>query len=295
MKRNMLPLAALLLAFALAAGCVQTEHAGTPAKIPPAQPQTPAPNEPAPPQPPAQEPPATHPDGNAGGILIANWNLQIFGKAKAANSGLMDYYVGKIRDYNIIIVQEIRDIGGTSFPKLCALLPEYKCIVSSPAGRSSSKEQYGMIYKDAQLLSQHDYNPDSNADFERPPFAVMFRYGDWNFTIVTIHTKPEDVKNELAKLQELADQIGGEVIIMGDLNGDCNYYNEVANPELDSWTWAIPSSEDTTVAKTDCAYDRIIFNDPAKDNFVKYGVMRDVNSSESDHYLIWGEFGQDEN
>lgn len=279
-KKMIFALGALLFAVFLIGGCVDAGPGGNVKN----QQQPPAPKD----EP--QAPPQAPNDGNASGLLIANWNLQIFGKAKAANAPLMDYYAGKIRDYNIIIVQEIRDIGGTAFPKLCEMLPEYNCVVSSPAGRSNSKEQYGIIYKDAQLLSEHDYNPDSNADFERPPFAAAFRYGGWEFTILTIHTKPEDVKNELAALQELADKIGGEVIIMGDLNADCSYYNEEKNEELDSWNWAIPNSEDTTVTKTDCAYDRMIFNDPVKDNFVKYGVMRDVNSSQSDHYLIWGEY-----
>ncbi len=300
-KRATAICAAILLIAILLAGC-----ATSPPNTPPQPAQSPAtgPENPGQEKPSAQPPvedvnenpapvaaqPAAPNDTNGAHMLVANWNLQIFGKAKADRNELMEYYAGKIRDYNIIIVQEIRDQSGTAFPKLCALLPEYKCIVSSPVGRSVSKEQYGVIYKDAQLLSQKDYSPDRNADFERPPFAVVFRYGDWNFTIVTIHTKPEDVKNELAKLQELADQIGGEAIIMGDLNADCNYYNEEKNPELDLWNWAIPNTEDTTVAKTDCAYDRIIYNNAVKDNFIKYGVMRDVNAGESDHYLVWGEF-----
>jgi len=75
---------------------------------------------------------------------------------------------------------------------------------------------------------------------------------------------------------------------MGDLNADCDYYPYVLN--LDDWTWGIPSGEDTTTGKTDCAYDRIIFNKEASDNFESAGTDRNVAPGLSDHYPIFAIF-----
>ena len=225
-------------------------------------------------------------------ILIAGWNLQIFGEKKSNDEELMSYYVNKIDDYDIIIIQEIRNKSGEAFEKLCGMLPAYNCIVSTRAGTSSSKEQYGVIYKDVELIGTTDYNDENHFnDFERPPFLVAFKRGEWEFHLITIHMKPDDVAREMANLEKLLSEIDGEIIIMGDLNGDCRYYNEEDESHFDNWTWIIPNDADTTVSQTDCAYDRIIHNDAVNDNFVEYGIMKSVVKEQSDHYLIWGEYG----
>ncbi|VVC00132.1 Endonuclease/Exonuclease/phosphatase family protein [uncultured archaeon] len=227
-----------------------------------------------------------------GVFRIASWNLQAFGDSKASDSNLLNYYASKMRDYNIVVVQEIRDADGSAFKKLCALLPDYNCLASSRAGTTSSKEQYGIIFRGAGILEQHDYNePGFRMKFERPPFAVKFRLGQHTFTVLILHAKPSDVERELENLQALADSLGGEVIVLGDLNADCDYYGEDSGAAFSNWLWAIPDSEDTTVSpNTDCTYDRIILNGEAKVGFVGYGVMNDVNSDASDHYLVWAGF-----
>ncbi len=54
-------------------------------------------------------------------MTIANWNLQIFGDAKAH---LVPVYASIIDDYNITFVQEIRDADLSAFIQLCAALPD---------------------------------------------------------------------------------------------------------------------------------------------------------------------------
>lgn len=220
------------------------------------------------------------PQDNSSTIKIANWNLQIFGDSKV---DLIPFYVSKIQTYDIIFIQEIRDADGSSFITLCNSLPGYSCEISSRAGRSSSKEQYGVIYKKTISLSLIDYNPDSLDRWERPPIKV----DALNFTIYNIHTKPDDVKNELSNLEEIVPKEVGNILIIGDLNADCKYYNPEEEPEFDSWTWVIPDTADTTVGNTDCAYDRIISNNPLK--IKSYGIDTTITSEQSDHYLIWVE------
>ncbi len=229
-------------------------------------------------------------DSNA--LLIASWNLQIFGPSKASSPTLLNYYAEKISEYDIIVIQEIRDSAQEAFPKLCALLPEYDCIVSSRAGRSSSKEQYGIIFKGVELVSTKDYSPVEQVFFERPPFEATFKKNGWVFTLITIHTKPDDVNNELTLVEEkLKPREDEEIILLGDLNADCDYYDANAETQFDSsFVWAIPDDVDTTVSKTNCAYDRIIFSNSVQDNFLGYGIMSDVNLEHSDHYLVFGAF-----
>ena len=87
------------------------------------------------------------PKTNQSELSIANWNLQIFGDTKAGNENLVNFYATVIKNYDVVFVQEIRDADGNAFNVLCSKLSEYNCIASSRAGRSTSKEQYGMIIK----------------------------------------------------------------------------------------------------------------------------------------------------
>ena len=52
---------------------------------------------------------------------------------------------------------------------------------------------------------------------------------------------------------------------------------------------------DTTVAKSNNAYDRIIINDATENNFISVGIMNDVTASQSDHYLIYAMFNPNKN
>jgi hypothetical protein len=96
------------------------------------------------------------------------------------------------------------------------------------------------------------------------------------------------VASELKTLESVVNS-SGDVMILGDLNADCSYYSPAKSPEFDSWFWAIKDNEDTTVASTDCAYDRIILNMQAKDQFIDYGIDKNVTADVSDHYLVWAE------
>lgn len=222
-------------------------------------------------------------------FIVANWNLQIFGDKKANDTVIVDYYAEKISDYDIVFLQEIRDKDGSAFTELCARLPEYRCIMSSRAGRSSSKEQYGVIYLQKFNVSLYDYSPDALDRWERPPIRVKIMSANYSIVAYNIHTKPDDATQEIYALEDLIknERIPGNVIVLGDLNADCNYYDEnyeTAFSKFNGWYWVIKNSDDTTVGKSDCAYDRIIVNEDAEKEYVAYGIEK---TEYSDHYLIW--------
>lgn len=226
-------------------------------------------------------------EGNT--IKIASWNLQRFGEEKAGNHSLMDYYSNVIRGYDIVILQELTDSSGDSFRKLCALLPDYTCAVSARLGNSSYKEQYGLLYKNAKLEATV---PGAGA-YVRPPYTYRFSSGKWSFYLTTIHTDPDNVKSELGALEkDMASFDSADHIVMGDLNADCAYYR-APHSDFTGWMWAIPDDEDTTVKASNCAYDRIIINKGAENNYVSYGIMRNVSSEQSDHYLVYATYRTD--
>ncbi len=224
-------------------------------------------------------------------IKIANWNLQIFGQSKASDNNLMNFYKEKIDNYDIIFIQEIRDAEGTAFESLCVLLKEYDCNISSRTGRTSSKEQYGIIYKKGIKLEElKDYNPSPENQWERPPIKAEFDINGYYLIAYNIHTKPSDVPNELSALEAIID-VNGNIVILGDLNADCDYYNNEKETHFEEWKWLIKDNEDTTTGNTNCAYDRIIINKEAEEEFISYGIdNQGINKEISDHYLVWAEF-----
>jgi len=227
---------------------------------------------------------------NSDTVKIANWNLQIFGQSKLNNMKLMQTYSEVVQDYDIIFVQEIRDASQTAFPRLCSMLVNYSCMQSSRAGRTSSQEQYGIIYKKGiNITSFRDYNPDAQDRWERPPIRTVFDINDYQLIVYNIHIKPEDAQQELNYLENLIVD-SGNVLVLGDLNADCSYYNNEKQTEFDNWNWIIKDDEDTTSSNSNCAYDRIILNDGSYKEYVSDGIYtKEITPEISDHYLVWVE------
>ena len=224
-------------------------------------------------------------------ISIACWNLQIFGKTKASNETLIEYYAEKLEKYDIFIIQEIRDASGDAIDALAARFPHHQYIISNRAGQSSSKEQYAVFYNNqTNLIASYDYQSEYQYDMQRPPLKCTFSSNNWTFTIYTIHTQPNNVDAELTVMETLIDQSFSDTIILGDLNADGKYYDEDNKNHFTDWIWVVGNEIDTTVAASDNTYDRILINNAAQNNFISFGIMDDVSSNQSDHYLVYGFF-----
>ena len=93
-----------------------------------------------------------------------------------------------------------------------------------------------------------------------------------------IHVKPNDVQQELSNLEEAIED-DGNIVVIGDLNADCRYYDAEEEKEFDSWHWMILDYVDTTMSNSDCAYDRILLNDDMRKEFViarEYGIEKGI-------------------
>ena len=241
---------------------------------------------PTPEPPPIEETEVITPTNNK--IKLASFNAQIFGKSKWEKLG-GDFYVELIEDYDIFILQEIREKNEDSYNSLCSLLQsqDYDCVISARAGGSSNKEQIAVFYKDNIDLESSEDIEDPNDIFEREPFKLIFDIEGYELIIWTTHIKPSDVENEMNELESLVED-EGNVIVIGDLNLDGSY-DDGMKGDFEDWNYLIRDDEDTTVASSSNAYDRIILNDDSFEEYSNHGIDDSITSEESDHYLVWVE------
>jgi deoxyribonuclease-1-like protein len=217
-------------------------------------------------------------------IKVGAFNLQIFGTTKTGKPEVMDVLSKTIRNFDIVAVQEIRDASQTALPALRNSVndlagPKYDFVVSDRLGRTTSKEQYAYFYNTQtiqQIGNPYTY-PDSNDLFQREPYVAEFkaRNGKFDFVLITIHTDPNTATEEINDLPAVVENAKGryqgedDFIILGDLNADCDYFNENSGSPLRSsdYLWVINNSIDTTTKSTACTYDRIILTSQAKTDF----------------------------
>ncbi len=235
----------------------------------------------------------------AGFLKVGSFNIQIFGQSKASNAAVMAVLADVVRQYDVLAIQEIRDSSETSLPALVRQADptgNYQYVVSPRLGRTSSKEQYAFIYNSTKVsvMPGTAFTYEDTLDtFEREPFFVRFRMTNgFDFWIGDIHTKPDDASNEINSLPKVLSGLSGDddVVLVGDFNADCNYYNNAQWKEVNLGKYEMsPESWDTTVGSTDCAYDRIVVTPQMSRHVTKWGVVRSaqITSSVSDHYPIY--------
>lgn len=230
-------------------------------------------------------------------IKIASYNMQIFGMSKASNPALMQKYESLVQNYDIFLIEEIRDDSGLAFRELCDSTG-YSCKTSSRAGSTQTKEQYGIMWDNrTTLIDFVDYNLMNVSGFERPPVKLTFELrrlnitlnsttvSSYNITIYLIHTKPENTPEEINNLEHLVRADNSKYIaVMGDLNADCSYYS---GTNFADWTQLIKTGTDTTTSNTVCTYDRIIVNSQLNLLVDSSGVDSTTDSQMSDHYLVF--------
>jgi endonuclease/exonuclease/phosphatase family metal-dependent hydrolase len=250
-------------------------------------------------------------------ITIASFNIQILGEKKVGKVDVMETVAKIIRRYDLVAIQEVRSTHDDILKKLLGYVnmegQRYDYIISSRLGRTTSKEQYAFIYNTATIKPIANSNyvvKDTDDVFEREPFVSSFKSGNFDFTLVDIHTKPEDTPSELTHLAVVVNSIyknskEKDIIALGDMNADGSYYKEnTLNSIFSPWVQLIGNSVDTTVAQSSNTYDRMIASPEADKEYAGgSGVFRwdsefgmtDMNyiKSVSDHYPVYAVFRTD--
>lgn len=222
-------------------------------------------------------------------LKIASFNIQVFGNSKISKPMIKENLVKIITRYDIVFVQEIRASDDYAIKKLLNEInsksdEKYDFIISERLGSSSSKEQYAYIYKKAKIDVIDTFQYKISNDFERSPFAVKLKYKSFVFSLVGIHVDPDKVRKEIDNLNAVLKfaerKFSSEnIILLGDMNAGCKYINphNLENSLLrrnSDYNWLIDDFADTTVKKTNCAYDRIIANNRLSNNIKNVGVFR---------------------
>merc|ERR1712110_80366 len=243
-----------------------------------------------------------------------SFNVQIFGQSKISKPDVVQILIEIFDRSDVSMMMEIRDSAQTAFPEFVSQLNAYSghtynWTVGDRKGRSSSKEQYGWIWRvdKVELEGFLEYN-DTDDNMERPPSVAQFKTleSGRKFVWVASHTQPSNTLAEMNALVDVydvsTDYFGTDnAIKSGDLNAACSYCGSScwADNQLlidQRFFWIVSTYANTTVAKSSCAYDRVVLAgkqmtqqvrnahvfryDLAWD--VEYQLVKDV----SDHYPI---------
>lgn len=248
-------------------------------------------------------------------IRIASFNIQVFGDSKASKPHVMEKLAIIIRNFDVVAIQEIRSKNTSLIPNFVELINatgrHYDYVIGPRLGRTVSKEQYAFIF-DTQSIEvdrRQLYTIEDPDDLlHREPLVGWFRVRGppereaFTFTLVNIHTDPDETKQELNALDDvfLAVQNDGrgedDVIVIGDLNVDERHLGELG--QLPDIAWCITGIPTNT--RGNHSYDNIVFNARATREFVGvagvFDFMRKFNMSLqealeiSDHLPVWAEF-----
>lgn len=267
----------------------------------------------------APDQPALAPvNDNPDTITIASWNIQAFGPTKATDPDRIPIIAATISQFDLVAIQEIRDRTGTAIQDLEAAVDklgmDYKVIIGPRLGRSTMKEQYAYIYRaDKIKLVGSSYTYDDPEDiFHREPFIACFQTTSPNSTfdvcLINTHVDPDEAHQEIDNLAWIVTgsdlkHRDEDIIVLGDFNSDCSYYDENQPKTFITANYMIPAitnAMDTNLAKSDCTYDRIMMTSAMHDDWtgnagvylfdIHHTLTEKQAKKISDHYPVWAEF-----
>uniref|UniRef100_A0A8D2JJN3 Deoxyribonuclease 1 like 2 n=1 Tax=Varanus komodoensis TaxID=61221 RepID=A0A8D2JJN3_VARKO len=189
-----------------------------------------------------------------------------------------------LSQYDIALVQEVRDSDLSAVSELLERLNsaskhKYAFEISQSLGRENYKEKYLFLYR-----CWHPSPPQTTrsapgrlpgSDRGRPPPPAAAPTGDRRpgaeeaeLVLIPLHAVPGEAVAEIDALYDVylavIDKWGTDnMMFLGDFNADCSYVGKkdwaaIRLRASEVFHWLIPDSADTTVGKSDCAYDRIV-------------------------------------
>lgn len=181
-------------------------------------------------------------------LTIGFWNSENLGPSKMGRPEVVSTFVGVIEHYDVVVLQEVRDITGDTPGDLLTAVNAahggaYAMLASDRYGAvtSSHREQYVYYYRTDRLTPGRTMSWENRTVggagsttllFERrTPHAVWWRVAGsgWTVATVSLHSSPGHVPEELDALGTVAAELIAAagptegVIVGGDLNADCSY------------------------------------------------------------------------
>jgi len=251
----------------------------------------------------------------AGAILVASFNIQVFGESKMAKRHVVEVLARVVRQFDIVAIQEVRAKSDEIIPSFVRAVnadgSRYHWVIGPRQGRTVSKEQYAFIYDTTRIEvdpASVGIVPDPQNKLHRPPMHARFRTKirpaemAFTFWLVDIHTDPDEVPQELDALagvfqaMQAARPDEDDVILLGDLNAGPPEFK--AFQRIPGVTWAIAGT--TTNTRRSKTYDNLVFTRPATSEYLggwgvvdlqtTFGLPLEAALEVSDHNPVWGAF-----
>jgi hypothetical protein len=112
-------------------------------------------------------------------ILIASFNIQVFGESKMKDPWVMERIVHILRQFDIVAIQEVRATNQSLIPRLIEMVnaqgAKYDYVLGPRLGRTDSKEQYAYVYDSNSVVTHQDacYTIKDEQDLlHREPFVA---------------------------------------------------------------------------------------------------------------------------
>ena len=253
-------------------------------------------------------------------ILIASYNIQVFGTSKLSKAWVMEVLARVVRQFDVVAIQEVRSKEDRILPDFVAVInadgSRYDFVIGPRLGRSVSTEQYAFVY-DTNRIEVDRSAIGSMADpqdmLHREPFVARFRARvasagvPFSFWLINIHTDPDEVASEVSALADVfqvmrtarADE--DDVILLGDLNASDREFGRLG--QVPGITWAVSGTATNT--RRNKMYDNLLFDRNATTEYTgRWGVVdlqamcgltREQALEVSDHLPVWAEFRGCEN
>ena len=249
-------------------------------------------------------------------IRIAAFNIRTFGQNTLSDPYITEILARIVTQFDIVAIQELRSKNQDVIPRFLKVVnahgARYQAIVSPRIGRNSFQEQYAYLYNKATVEAFRFPRPSFISDpedrYHREPFLARFRTKGvprseaFSFTLMVIHTDPDEAIEEVRQLAEsyrkvLEDISEDDVILLGDLNRA--FYQMHDLRKIPHLTAILTEGEPTNIARTE-QHDNILFlTNRTSEQTGKGGVyhfphrfeLTEVESrSVSDHLPVWAEF-----
>jgi deoxyribonuclease-1-like protein len=252
-------------------------------------------------------------------ILIATFNIQVFGKSKISKPRILDILAQTVRQFDVVAIQEVRAADDDILPKFVAAInadgSRYDYLIGPRLGRTVSTEQYAFVYNTETIAcdpASAGTIPDPSDLLHREPFVAHFRARapipeqGFSFFLVDTHTDPDEVAAEVSALADdyqfmrTFDPREDDVILLGDLNASETQLGRLG--QVPGITWVVRGV--TTNTRRTKAYDNILFDRAATSEYTGawgvvdiesvFGISRDEALQVSDHFPVWAEFRSSE-
>ncbi len=260
--------------------------------------------------------PLTTPSGRAVSMIrIATFDIQVFGKSKAAKPHVMDALARIIRNFDLVAIQQIRSADDDLLPNFVELINaadrRYDYVIGPRLGRSTIKEQYAFVFDMATIevdRTQLYTVADPDDLLHREPLVGWFRVRGppsaqaFTFTLVNFRADPDAPQPEIDILDDVYRAVRGDgrdeddVIILGSLNADDGHLGELG--QIPGMTAAI--SGVPTDTRGIAQRDNILFQHGDTNEYTgragvfdfmrQYNLSMDEALEISDHLPVWAEF-----